>query len=259
MLKELYEAIGQQAVKALAPAALYPDREPDHIYWTRAADGTLDYHEADPEPRQHQAGDLSAVIAFAQRFSVAAAVWYDRDGVVCITDDDRRRDRVALPLAPSPQLATVKAMEPKKPFDQRELILLLRTTFADCLGCCPGFVDLLRTVKFKSKTDGESTVKHGQRSVGKAIEQQIEGTAELPEYVELLVPVFGSGFAANATVRLALDPDPTTEKFWLIPLPGTIEDAFAYAEDRIGDRLRDALKESDVPVYYGDPALGSAD
>lgn len=257
MLQELFEAIGHQAVKA---AGLEITRIPgcDHRLLLKQPDGTMGDLEVPPTPRHHRALDLSAITEFAlwsSEQSRRATIWYCRHGVLCVLDDSTRRDTVRLDLTFSPQLLCLQGLEQyRKPMDQRATILLLRTTFAKCLGRAGDLIEIIRGVKFTNNQAGAAVVGHGKSSVGRSIEQEITGTKALPEYVTLEVPVFTAAWLqVKFPVELALEPDPATQTFTLIPLPGEIENAIAAAEALISMRLHDGLDGAEVPVYYGVP------
>lgn len=249
MFKEFFEAISGQAVKASGLKVIKLPG-PEHIYLIDQGEGRFQIRNTEPPPRKHKAFDISAVVQFAAKHE-SAAVWYSRVGVVCLTDDDTRRDEVRLVLSLSEQVKAIATIS-GKPFAQRDLILLMRTTFADCLGAAGDLLAVLRGVRFRSAAGGESMVKHGSRSVGKTLEQEITGTGALPEYVKLQVPVWGNAFLSVQTVRLALEPDPETETFKLIPLPGELERAIEAGEGRLGAVLREQLGKG-AALYYGEP------
>jgi hypothetical protein len=73
----------------------------------------------------------------------------------------------------------------------------------------------------------------------------------LPEFVTLSVPVFAGPLAGwRREVPAALEVDPETETFQLIPLPGAIEAAVCSAEARVGEYLAEGAGEG-VGIFYG--------
>lgn len=256
MLKEFLEYLSVQAVRAARPVIDEAAPEPDHVYRLNMPDGTSQLVEATPEPRGHRAMSLQPILNFAAKYSEEAAVWYYRHAVVCLTDDETRRDRITLALEQSEPLKKLQAIA-GKPIDQREFLLLLRTTFARCLGRAGNLYAVLRAVKFQVNQAGHSNVGPGKASIGKTLEQEITGSADLPETIELDLPIFETGFPMlRGVVECALEADPATQKFSLIPLSGDIEREIAEAEAKIADLLVDGLKlvnAESVPVYYGSP------
>lgn len=256
MLKEFVEFIAQQAVKAAGPQILKPESEPDHVYLLTRPDGTVERRDADPEPREHKAGDLEALTDWAKALPEPgkSVAWYHRSAVVLVADDRTRRDTVTLELTLSPQVLTLQQFESRaQAFKHADFMKLLRVTFADCLGRSGNLLEILKKVNFSAGKLAESSVGHAKASVGRTLESQVTGTAAIPERVELDVPVFvGALDNLRCVVRCALEPDGATETFSLIPLPGQLEAGIRTAEERIGVILHADLKGV-APVYYGRP------
>ena len=83
----------------------------------------------------------------------------------------------------------------------------------------------------------------------------LTGTGALPEYVTFTFPIFANPClrTIRGSVECALDPDPATATFRVIPMPGTLDLAADAAVTTVGDKLRDALKDAGPPVYHGRP------
>lgn len=248
------------------------DREPRHVYYVVDSDGEMVRKLALPEPAQRIAGSLETVVAQIRDWIGADAdtalseVWYSRAGVVGLRDSiantsDALRDRITLPLKPSPQLAQLIAWDAAKrvTIGQAELILLLRTTFADCTGHHPKLLDSVRKLRVTKAAEVNSQMQQGKVSLGRSMVAEMSGIELIPEEITLQVPVFDSAplSAAIAGVRVAIDPNPEKEVFTLVVLPGDIEAAFARGEVAIGDKLRELLVGESggalVSVYYGQP------
>lgn len=226
---------------------------PKHIAILEKRDGTIETIIAHPEPRDHVASDLSAIIEFAERDPDGAAVWYSREQVVCLLNDADRRDRVTLTLQFSPPLAQLIAFERNpNPLKQAALVLLLRTTFAACLAPAGEILAAVRNLKFKVGGGGESNLQHGSVSVGRAIQQEMTGVKTIPETIALEVPIFTNAHLPyTGRIQVAIDIDPATEAFRLIPLPLEIERAIAAAEAKICEELVADLGVDGI--YYGHP------
>lgn len=219
----------------------------------RKPDGTLFEMDSPAEPRKHNALDLSAVCDFANS-NKDSVVWYSRSGVVCLIDDATRRDRVTLNLTYSPQMKLLQSLEANsKQFTQAELVLTLRTTFADCLAdeVSASLLPAVRAVTFTKNAEGESVIDHGKASVGKRLTEKATGAVAIPEYVTIRVPVFATAFSFAMPIRCAVDVDASAERFKLIPLPLQIENAIKAAEDSIFEAVEEMLEGS--PLYYGIP------
>lgn len=259
------ERIVELANKAHGPKVLKASQEPDHIYNIVDEDGKVERCEAEPEPRCHTALDLETVAKFASGFAAAGKhveVWYHRNAVCAVLDAGTRRDVVNMPLPYSPQHVTLSHLEKTRPqLSQKDFVRLLRV---DLAGCLPrGVIDSVRNLKFRQLSTGESQIGHGKASVGRQIEAELTGSCNIPEDVDLLLPVWASLFSARLfRVPCVLEIDPGAEKFCLLPLPGAIENVIREAEGLLFNALSHAIAEAlpgdmpsadNVTVLYGTP------
>ena len=138
----------------------------------------------------------------------------------------------------------------QKAMAQKETIATIRLQFR---GCAPGnLADLFRQVKFNVNQSGESELQKNKVSVGKSTLAEFHGLQNIPDEVAFTVPVFDGKFECRETVMVAIEPDPQTQTFQLIPFPGEIEAALQRAEHRLGMALREQMPEG-VPVIFGAP------
>lgn len=256
MLKELYVALCETAVKACAPQCAKVD--PTEMMAVKGADGKVEFIGGLPSKRKHKASDLPTLVAFAERFSGKSAIWYSRSAVVCLIDDGDRRDIVTLPFGLSVPMTRLFELQTSRPhIGQRELIFSMRTTFDGCLGECPTFIDALRNVKSEKVATGATKIERGKSSLGKEIRAEVSGVENVPDYVTLTVPAFeqqiGTGsYPVRCVVEVNETQDPPT--FQLFPTPGQLESALVAAEESIVKMLAAMLgKDSKIPVYYGQP------
>ena len=261
MLKELLEHIGSLAIQAELPKHIPSAPEPSHCYWLALPGGKLQRVEAEPPPRQHRAGDLTALVEMVQRQArqidggdTGCVLWYSRSSVTLLLDDETRRDRLTLPLSLHPQLVKLQALEEKKPtFDQKGFVALLRIDLAGCLGPAGNLLDIVRKVQFKQRQDGNSTVAHGKASIGRSIESELTGAGIIPEECLLDVPVFHGPLGKRRyRIACAIEVDAANERFQLVPYPGSIEFVICEAEQDVGEDLRAGVGEA-AAVYYGVP------
>ncbi len=255
MLKDLFDALTQHAEKAMTPVVIHPEGEPDHNYLVAMPDGGMEWFEADPAPRLHNAFDLATVARWASQ-GAKPSPWCSRRGVVLVLDDDTRRDVVRLDLVESPQLATLRALEERKPaFDQKAFARLLRIDLAGCLAS-PNLLQSVKQVKFSVLKGLEGEASHGKESIGKTLQAELKGANAVPEEAEVVLPVWsGQAHPTRYCVRCAVEIDVIGERFQLIPFPGAIEDAFCRAEAALLARLAEELAQNDcdIPVHYGTP------
>lgn len=254
MLRELFEAVQAQAV-AHRQDIVAVDAVTIGI---RQVNGTVELQRKTPEPRQHTALSLESLVAAVTRDGESEgqpykpAIWFSRHGVVGFYDDGDRRDRVTMPLGFSPQLLWLLAMDKQpKAITQRDLIFTLRTLMKRCLAPAGRLIEILRQVDFKLTSEGGGTVGHGKVSIGKQMRQEMSGADVIPEYVVFSVPIFASSFDSRINIECALEPDPATQSFQIVPIAGAIEGAIEQAEQELGTDLKDCAGET--AVFYGLP------
>lgn len=252
MLKELFEAIGQNAVKAAGLTHLTAASTGGKNVWWDGVSGKVVTLEKDPHPRAHTAHDLDTVVQWAKQAGEAGTspvVWYSRQAVSLILDDATRRDFITLPLSYSQPMLKLQEMHAGIVIGQAELIWLLRTTFRHSLRLCPTLIELFRGLRWESATDSQ------QRgvSLGKSIEARVMGKDALPESFVLECPCFAQELAIpDVQVEVAVDIDHGTQKFRLLPIPGMVERMIQHAEQAVGDELRRSLEDA-ATVSFGKP------
>lgn len=252
MLKELFDAVVAQARESLRPQVLNVPGEADHFKRVAMPNGTIATFVATPKPRDHAAFSLETMVDMLGT-AHKPAIWYSRAGVTGFFDDEDRRDKVAMGLTPTQQMTRLELLARERaPWDHKSFVNLLRITFAGCLGLHPTFLPSVRTVKFRGANSTDADVQVGKASVGKAIMAELYGYDRLPEEVNLDVPLVEQ-FGLRYTITCALDIEPVGEKFFLIPLPGTIDAAYRRLEDFLYQQLAEIVDSQTIPLYYGKP------
>lgn len=258
MIAEALKLLLEQG-KSLAPQYVKIPGEPDHCGYL-LQNGEMNDIECRPHPRRHQAADLESLCAYARdrtHRDFRPSVWYSRTGIVLVIDDSTRRDVVEFKLTPSPQLDYLRATSKlgAVALAQKALVLLLRTTFFDCAP--PDLLNIIRAVRWNVGSTGEQTVGHGKSSVGKQLLAEIQGADAIPEYVRFTIPMWTGYRAPSQEIVCALEPDPETQTFRLIPLPLAVENATLRAEDDLQtcllERLAGDADETCVDIYRGTP------
>lgn len=186
------------------------------------------------------------------------AVWYCPDQVAVVLDDNpdsHRRDLITCPLEYTDAYRLLQrcADGHQRAWEQKEFIRVLRTTLWDCLGDQAGsLLATLRTVSGMSRTSVESDQQKDRSNMGVSVEKEIKSKhGDIPEEVVLHVRVYQDpSLQTQRRIRCALESDPQSLQFWLIPLAGQLEDAL-HAEMAFISQLLDS--ELDAPVFYGRP------
>lgn len=255
MLKELFDAIGMQAIHARSPNLHAFDPTKDYV--SREPDGSLKILPSGPIRRHHVAGDLVTVYELANRFAKkqTVSVWYYRTGIICLFNDEDRREDCKLPLQLSPQMITLGELEAsRRQVDQKTLLMLLRNTFKGCHDANGDLVAAIRHIEWDIKEQGHQDLKRGKSSIGKAATAELKGVdRDFPEYVTMDVPVFGNAFPdVRISVQCMLEPVELQKQFQFFPVAGELEKGLGLAEDLVGKQIRDNVDKG-VLVYYGVP------
>lgn len=252
MFKELFE-LWAAKVEAVRKIDIVPfDRFKDRL--VVEASGDFKIVNADAPDRNHQAGSIEALAEFLRQYEDAPPplVWYSREAVTAVIDNNTdRRNKIGFTLSLSPAMGALVQMEQNhKQRSQKEVLSLLRITFRDAgLG---NLAEMFRKVKFTVNEAGETQLAKDKSSVGRSVLAEFHGLTNLPEEIAFNVPVFASKFDCREPVMVAIEPDPSTQTFQLIPFPGQIEAALQRAEVKLGKALADAMPDG-VPVLFGKP------
>lgn len=263
MLEEFVESIKNLALASESPTTLDDGKKTGTLTVMRG--DKIVEHELRGEHRAHQAYSLDGVTSFANRFwpvkdadqkigdkDDQPVVWYNRHATTCLLNDNDRRERVTFGYKFSPQYDSIAELSKVGVFDQRSLILWLRTAMAGCMQHCPNLVATVRSVKFSMSSEAAGDEKHGRASLGKSVRSELAQADDVPEEVTFTVPVFQpySMVFIRANVTVAVEIQPAEQKFRLIPLPGQLELAAGAGEAQIRQWLLDNFEG---PIYYGVP------
>lgn len=183
-------------------------------------------------------------------------VWYCPERITVVLDDgpeSQRRDTVTCPLLQTDAFRLLQeCASGQKNWDHRQFITVLRTRLWDCLGDqAESLIKTLRTVNSKSQSDTTSDQQADKSHYGTSITTEATSKhGKIPEELTLSVRLYTDpALIARRNIRCALERDPQTLQFWLIPLAGQLEDALAEEMELIASKLTDL----DAPVFYGKP------
>lgn len=111
--------------------------------------------------------------------------------------------------------------ESKNPMDQKGLIRTLRITLARCL-LSKELISLVRNLKFKADTSGDSDLQHGRQSISRSIIKEVKGLDTIPESLLFQIKPF-ENINIVKRINVAIEIDEATETFKLTPMPGEWE------------------------------------
>jgi hypothetical protein len=256
ILTDAIQLIQETAVKAEGSegklAIVRPPAEPPHVYLTVGPDGKFEKQIASPAGRNHRLITLDEVERYAlEKGSASTVVWYDRNGVTVVIDDETRRDFATLGLTLTPTIVLLQRLEKDRPgYDQKSFRKLLRTDFGECQRD-PRLFNWVSDLKFANLTQGKGQFSSDRESLGNDIEAQaVSGAGECPDDLILDVRTFDDpSLIKKQGIRCVFEFDPPSREFRLIPFPLAVHNAIELEVGYIGERLREKL--GDVPSFRG--------
>jgi len=216
--------------------------------------GTFQDFIVPPPPREHDVYSLADLISYALD-KPKAVVWHNETCVTLVLDDDDRRDTVTFDLLKTDAWKKLEAIDEQPvAFSQREFIRLLRLYF----GIGEEVITQFRKIDFKVINEGTGQIGKSQESLGRQINAEVRGTADLPEDLIFNVAIYqSSGERQQYAVRLLLEYDATGQKIIAMVESGLLSELEENHQAVIHERLQSSLEgdkdHPSVPVYFGSP------
>ncbi len=252
MLAEFIGAIRDLSVRAAFPH-IKDDVTKNHLLiWP---DGRCEIFHGEPIPRDHSACDLTAICAASQedKDDLRHSVWYSRKSVVLLYEHFLRQDRMTLTLNEHPVLVKLRELEQAKPAMTHAQFVQMFRVYFEGYAIEGNLLETIRRITFRKNEEGESEIRHGRASLGKTLQAELCGVAEIPESVILDIPIFaGQVIPDRASICCVIDIDPAKQTFQMYPFPGEIDLALWEAEQKLRDRLVEGCAK-DARIYYGTP------
>ena len=252
-LTEKAIALIQQTAQAAADATMHKLPGDGRTVYM-AQNGTLTAFVVPPDNRAHAIRSLNDLIAYANAFprveDPGPVVWHSRNAVVLVLDDADRRDRVRFSLTHSERFNVLLKLSCGVVWmRQDEFVRTLRLK----LGLDnTAVVAQFRKLTWQVSNEAAGVVQQADVRLGKSITAKVEGVAELPEELNVPVPVYSeAGEREEYIIRCAVEIDTTNQALALVPLPDEMMRVVDLAQASIRKRLAEDLL--DVPVYYGEP------
>jgi hypothetical protein len=217
-------------------------------------DGQLVEHKEAIPARGHNACDLESFAAIVGDYGKKdeATVWHKDNTVVAVLDagDASYRDDSVRWLLTASEKFKALTQDAPRPRAHAEFVRFLVQTLRDELDAsAPGLLGTIRNLKFRSADEQTGDIKQGRESMGRSIEAEITGAAELPETVLVKVRRWAS-LDYVATVECLLVLDVQERKLSLRPLADQLEQAENGAQGWLHGQLSGAVE---CPVYFGTP------
>jgi len=216
-----------------------------------------------PRNRAHTANTLAALVDFLADHQPnpdenqgpgPSAIWHDDSQVVGLLDDADRRDRVVFPLPLSREFARLLDLEEPQKFEQRDLVFMLRLH----LGLPADIIEPFRKLAWTTTDNATGNTRRGQESMGAEILAAINDPANLPDELEIRVPIYDAeGEREKFPVRVLVEPLAREREIALTLKPGekqkAIDNAQAALATRLASELQGRTLADRIPVYYGSP------
>lgn len=214
---------------------------------------TFDLREKPPRHKVDKVQSLNGLIAASGRWK-AATVWHEGTSIVALHDDERRQDSTSFLLQYAKTFQTIQSLDGENPafVTQKQMVRLLTHDLADALEPTLGLLNAIRQLSFQRKSDGGSTIEHGKESLGREVEDEVQGRTDIPERFVLLSPVFLLANSPVLPIRMGLEINVETCQLAIRPLPDEIVKAERETHDWIHTELVAAVAD-ETEVFYGSP------
>lgn len=239
--------------------------EPKDVFYVRIRDEHGRYRlerrvaeHLPPSVQFHRTDDFLAHLE-----DVEATVYIDHERVVGIVwvpgdTDTGRTVTHTIPLPLHPVFERVSALRSTKQFTQRELIRWLRAEMNGYVS--EDTINVLRSLKLSSSSDGESVIQHGNEAVSRKVLERIEAESgrAVPDSIKVHMPVYDLDEMREHKHSVTILVDCTTRTtdkgtvpvFELTAVHSEVKDALSHALSTIHDRLN---VDGAPPIYYGLP------
>lgn len=207
-----------------------------------------------PESMRADVGGLGDLIVAVQEWGgERSEVWVAPYKIVAVLGrGDSRRERVELPLMTTMAMLALQGMGPT--LTQRQLISALRHELAGC--GLEGLLAAVRRISWRRTSDGGATIAHGKESLGRKVEQEVQGTTELPEEITASLRVYSTrGCDYVGSVPLAITVDYESEKIGLRPIGDALQAAEDAAQASIANMLSGELGDAAVVLCGAIPEV----
>ena len=239
--------------------------EPPGVYGVLTEDGSIEKRFATRKPRQHRLLSISEVAGAIEHYSsiVEGAntpiVWYSPEMVKVVINDASTLPLVDCLFVPLTQFHTDQWTRicglHENQFGQKSFINLLRHELWDCIGeSGAALVKQVRALDWSRSDHTRSQMEKGRASYGKDIEAEVRSQhgGDLPDDLTLSVRIYSDpALQVRRSIRCAIEADPVSQTFTLIPYAGEIERALDDEMTTISGILEADLE---CPILYGEAA-----
>ncbi|NUQ53411.1 MAG: hypothetical protein HUU19_12035 [Phycisphaerales bacterium] len=181
------------------------------------------------------------------------------DGTVHAILDEKgdRRDRIYLKFLQSEGIIKLREIDGQW-LSQVEMLDALRTDINGRYD--PNILPLVRRIKFKNDSSGNSEVTMGRVSMGKSIEAAVAGIdGDFPDDVLVELPIYDefideNGNAIRFGVSCSLDVDPANQKIRLSCKAGQLAKVMLDADTKMMQAIAAKVEHTNVKIFRGAPS-----
>lgn len=198
--------------------------------------------------------DLCALARDTEAMPGRREVWHDHAKVVLRSIQspaESEIERGTLTLQVADRFRTLSGAS-NQLFDQRELVRLFKYKLVD--GVDPTLLAIVRSLNFVANDQVANQLESQRESLGRSIERQVSGVADLPEMFPVTTQVYQNAVVDfTAVVRCSLEPDFEQRKFRFSIFGDDLADAIREAQRVLSERIGELIGDESVAVYAGKP------
>lgn len=256
MLKDLYESMQKFFTdQAKVKAELLPFTNDKRVkyYWDPDTRTVHEMREVRPDNR-HRLLSVSSVIAYVNNLEaeIGTNVWVSRDSIKieCVENDPK--DIVSLTLEFDPMFKLLQKLQSRPSIAQSEAIKLLRQRFQE-FDPAGRALTAARAFKVNRSDDTSHEQTQSLARAGKLVTQTASGAGDLPEFIDVVSPVFQNFAGVGRAIRVWTSIDLNTPGHMIFePDEKQMEQAIRQEREEIIGVLRDEFKGLQVSVYEGE-------
>jgi hypothetical protein len=260
MLKEFFQVLSEHFTKRemVAPTKLDFRTHPREIlFWDPEKKSVVPLTVAPPDNR-HTLFSLDDIVAYVQHLSdTGKVIWVSDEKISIECEESFHRDILSMDLIPAPLFHKVKKLASSPSMLQEDAIRFVRQ---DLQGF-PGGTKVLtavRSLRMTKVDDMESSQSHVSNRLSKSIQQDAAGAGDLPEYLDITIPVYTGITKRTYPIRIWISIDFKKPGCILFePDTTAIEEAIIAERAGIAAQLREALTETNCFVFEGSYRVSS--
>lgn len=239
MIKEALSFIYARAHEAANPTPHVREISPRRRGVT--LNGREEIEEIDPPDFDRTVYTVESLADVIKSFGgTSPTVYVNGSGLMAVLCSDDRRERVSMQFSESEQATAFNRL--RSGVGQKEMIRMLRTTFAGCVDF-DHFLSLVRRMEFAESSEHKGEVLHGRDSLGASVDRAVVSSmGEIPEEVRVTFNLFARphDVPCRVSFNAAVILDTTAKTIALVP----IGDEYTRARDEAMESLTKTLSDA---------------